>query len=100
MVSMGLAQSSGYSFGLICSYLLNKYLTFRNNAKGFSQAVKFILCNLFTLSVSVAAITLFVDMLGFQEHLSKLFLVTPVTMVINFAGYKYIVFRRSGNPDD
>lgn len=91
------AQALGYTCGLVCGYFLNKYVTFRSNAKGATQAVKFVLCNMFTLAVSMGLIHVFVSVLGAQEHLAKLFLVSPVTMVINFVLYKFVVFGKNSH---
>ena len=94
-----LAQAAGYTAGLVCSFFLNKYVTFQNRTSGFRQTLLFILCNAATLSISVGAIALFHGMLGLQEHLAKLFLVTPLTMTINFLSYKFIVFRSVSKRD-
>jgi putative flippase GtrA len=89
------AQAAGYCCGLVCGFFLNKYVTFRSNAAWGWQAVRFALCNLFTLGVSVGCIRLFHGVLGIQEHIAKLFLVTPVTMVLNFLLYKFVVFGKN-----
>jgi len=87
------SQAAGYITGLTCSFFLNKYITFKNNTKNFKQIFLFLLVNGITLITSVAAIYLFHNIIGIQEHIAKLFFVTPITMVLNYLGYKYIVFR-------
>ena len=89
------AQAGGYAAGLVCSFFLNKYVTFKNRTRGIRQATRFLLCNAVTLGVSMGAIYLFHSVLGWQEHLAKLFLVTPLTMALNFFGYKLWVFREA-----
>lgn len=92
-VSAAAAQMAGYTAGLICSFLLNKYVTFKNNAKDFRQVLLFLLCNGIALVVSMAAIHLLHDVLGIEGHVAKIFMVTPLTMIMNYFGYKHVVFR-------
>jgi len=92
--SISVAQVAGYISGLICSFLLNKYITFRNNAKNHWQGFLFLIVNGITMVISVVAIYFFHNTLGIQEHIAKLFFITPITMVLNYFGYKNIVFMQ------
>jgi len=92
-VSVPFAQASGYTAGLICSFFLNKYVTFKNYSKSLRQWFLFLLVNGFTMLVSTFVIS-FLHSLGLQEHLAKLLFVTPLTMTLNYLGYTYVVFAQ------
>ena len=87
-------QIFGYVAGLACSFFLNKHFTFRSKTNSMRQAILFLAVNIFTLSVSLIAMHLLSNVIGIQEHIAKLFFVTPLTMVLNFLGYRFIVFPK------
>jgi len=91
-VNVLVAQAVGYTAGILCSFFLNKYVTFKNRTKSVKQALLFLLVNVVTMLISVIAIYFFHVLMGIQEHLAKLFLIAPITMVLNYSGYRYIVF--------
>ena len=86
------AQAMGYIAGLTCSFFLNKYITFKNNTKSLRQGILFLMVNGVTMLISMIVIYFFHSIVGVQEHIAKLFFVTPITMVVNYLGYKYVVF--------
>jgi len=87
-----LAQALAYMLGLICSFFLNKYFTFKNTVKSLWQVFLFLLVNGVTMSVSMAAIYLFHVIIGIQEYIANIFFVAPIVMVLNYTGFRYIVF--------
>ena len=92
VMSVVVAQATGYTAGLICSFFLNKYVTFKNKSKSLRQGFLFLLINIIMMLISMIAIYFFHNILGIQEHIAKLFFVTPITMILNYLSYKYIVF--------
>jgi putative flippase GtrA len=83
-----IATPLGYVCGIICSYVLNGRFTFR--AKG--SVWKFILVNGVSLLISVG-ITHVLTVVGVEYVIAKA-LTIIVTTVINYAGYKLLVFKR------
>ena len=92
-----ISQVFGYIAGLTCSFFLNKYVTFKSKKKSLKQAILFGAVNFTTLSISLIAIYFWSSVVGIQEHIVKLFFVAPLTMVLNFLGYRYIVFPKKYN---
>lgn len=106
-----------YSCGVINSYLLNRYWTFKirldfiSAYKLKSGAVirflsvpflKFVFVNLISLGVNTLAVYIFIDLYSLDPTLSKL-IATVFSFVVNFAGSKLLVFRENDNkitPDD
>ena len=86
------AQATGYASGLISSFFLNKYFTFKNNARSLRQVILFLLVNGVTMLTSMVAIWFFHVYVGIQEHIAKLFIVTPIVMLLNYSGLRYLVF--------
>ena len=86
------AQAFAYIAGLTCSFFLNKYFTFENKSKDAKQALLFVLVNVATMAVSVLGIYLLNSFIGIQEHIAKLFFITPLTMILNYLGYRFVVF--------
>lgn len=90
-----LAQTLGYAAGVANSYAVNRSWTFRSERTGFFsiQLVKFLLVNLVTYGISLAALYLFADRLGMHKLIAKL-LVTAVTVLVNFVLSNLWVFRK------
>lgn len=90
------SQAVGYSMGVVCSFLLNRAVTFADAKKQTirgetARAVRFATVNALSFAVSVGAMAYFTDG-GMWEYLAKL-IVTAITMVINYLGYKVFVFK-------
>ena len=88
------AQAAAYISGLVCSFFLNKYISFKNNAKSLRQVFLFLLVYGVSLLASMGAIYLFSVIIGIQEHVAKIFFVTPIVVAINYSGLRYIVFPK------
>lgn len=95
-----LGQAAGYTAGTICSFLLNRKITFRDGeGKLLRQALVFVLVNLVSLGVSSALIALLTNTLGINRYIAKIF-VTVLTMLMNYFGYKLLVFKIKEKRED
>lgn len=90
--NIAVAQAIAYLSGLVSSYFLNKKVTFKNNTTSIRQIVLFLLVNGVTMTISATTVYCFSTLLGFHEYMAKL-LVTPIVMLLNYAGLRYIVFN-------
>lgn len=92
------AQCVSYAGGMTNSYLFNRYWTFSSGkgAGGWSQFVRFALVNGVTLGMSLILLFWLGERLGLHPLLAKV-LVVGFTMVFNFVGTKFWVFRQKGN---
>lgn len=96
LMSPATAQSVGYGAGVLCSFVLNHLITFsdakKEDATGQAMRfVRFIVVNGASWVLSSALIHLLTQV-GMWKYLAKL-IVTGVTMVLNYFGYKVLVFR-------
>ena len=89
------SQATGYVSGILCSFCLNRGITFRAEKGGspLLQFVRFILVNLVSLGISLGSIHLLTDCLGINGYLAKI-PISFVTSLINYFGYKFLVFKR------
>ncbi|HEX7055655.1 MAG TPA: GtrA family protein [Bacilli bacterium] len=93
-VTPGVAQACSYTGGLVNSFLLNKSWTFKHNEQiSAKQILLFVGVNVTSLGLSLIVLHLFISLLGWPVSISKI-LVTGFTMVINYAGYKKLVFSK------
>lgn len=90
-------QAIGYTVGILCSFILNRNVTFRDGIRlRLSHEVgRFVAVNLVSLATSMLVIYLLEDMLGVPATLAKA-MVTVLTATINYFGYKVFVFRVKG----
>ncbi len=83
-----------YCFGVINSYLLNNFWVFSDNQKSHIQKfMVFITITLAVLLFSEIVLYLFVDLIGINKYISGL-LIIPVTLILNYLGYKLFVFKK------
>lgn len=93
------SQVFGYLAGVICSFLLNHNITFRDgNQKMPVQVVTFVIVNGISLLVSMKMIDFFVAQ-TWNTYVSKI-IVTGITMILNYFGYKFLVFRVKNKEND
>jgi len=85
-------QGISYTLGVICSFILNRKLTFRDHVQAAitRQAGKFLLVNLASLLVSVLGMHLLIQA-GMSAPIGKI-AITGVTAIMNYFGYKWFVF--------
>lgn len=89
-----------YTCGVINSFLVNRYWTFKIKHKFVSvHFLKFVFVNLISLGVNTLAVWVLVDMYSFNsglfgiENLYAKLIATVFSFTVNFAGNKLLVFR-------
>lgn len=94
MINKMLCQFAGYSMGTVNSFIMNKLWTFedRKKFKIKAQVIKFTIVNIASLLTSMFFINFFYSILGINVYVSKV-LITIITQLINFIGYRYWVFK-------
>jgi len=87
-------QAVSYTAGVICSFVLNRNITFRDGVRtNFSSEMGwFVAVNAFSLTTSVVGMYLMTEWADMSTLLAKV-LVTALTGVINYFGFKMFVFR-------
>lgn len=94
-----LSQAAGYATGVVCSFLLNRNITFRDGrGKVWQQALLFVVINLVSLAVTSLLMGWLTDA-GLNKYISKV-LVTVLSMLINYFGYKRVVFQIKEEKED
>jgi putative flippase GtrA len=88
---------SSLVFGMTATWLLNRYLTFRNQRGGsiLGQYLRFATANIIGNLLNIGTHALLVENLAFFHRSPLLGIVagTIVGLVFNFTGSKYFVFR-------
>lgn len=87
---------------LVNSFLLNKFWAFKNaNAFHWAEFGRFLGVNMITLFVNSAMIYFLTTTIGAPETISEpvweniaKLIATPIIIMINFIGYKFIVFKK------
>lgn len=87
------SQAVGYTAGLLCSFILNHRVTFRDGERSrlAGTVIRFICVNAVSMGFSMIAIRQLVDM-GLNAYIAKI-IITLGVGIINYLGYKIIVFR-------
>lgn len=89
-----LSNIISYSCGIINSFVLNRYWTFRQRLKFISRHFAlFIFVNLISLGVNTLAVYILADLYGLPNILAKL-IATVFSFTVNFAGNKLLVFNQ------
>lgn len=109
-----LSNCISYSCGVINSFLLNRYWTFKMKLKFFStysiklknrtihpvfisfDFLKFIFVNLASLGVNTLAVYILGDLYGLPNIVAKL-VATAFSFTVNFAGNKLLVFKAASD---
>jgi putative flippase GtrA len=94
---------SSLVFGMTATYLLNRYLTFRNQRSGsiLKEYLRFAAANIIGNLLNIGTHALLVENLALFHRLPILGIVagTAVGLVFNFTGSKYFVFRAAKNTE-
>ena len=87
-------QAISYTAGVICSFILNRHITFRDGerSKLTQEMGWFLAVNAVSLSTSVVGMYLLTELADVSTLLSKV-LVTILTGFMNYFGFKIFVFR-------
>ena len=93
------SSASNYIFGSILSFFLNKYFTFKNTEKSFSQVLKFIInisiCYFVAYGVAKPLAIHFLSMstVSIQENVAMLIGMVLFTL-LKFFGQKFFAFKK------
>ena len=99
-------------FGMTNSYLWNKFWTFNADTYDNSPArlIKFVLVNLIALGASLLVLNLTADFAvsvmtifhleQYAPNFANLFLAGPVSIIVNFIGNRFLVFKPKQESDD
>jgi putative flippase GtrA len=98
---VGISNTISYSCGIVNSFLLNRYWTFKLKLKFFSlDFLKFVLINVLgwgvntlTMVILVNGYSLSAKGLGLFENIVPKLIATVLSFIVNFAGSKLVVFR-------
>ena len=86
-----LCQAIGYAVGTVCSYFLSGRITFRDgHIARWRQCARFAAWNVVSLALSEVMIGLLTHF-GINPYLAKVGVTLEVAL-LNYFGYKYIVF--------
>ena len=85
------ANVAAYAAGMINSFLLNRFWTFRAGGNPAAQALRFAVVNLASLALSTATMFQFVDVRGYPA-LAVWVPTTIIVMMLNYLGCKYWAF--------
>ncbi len=94
------SSASNYFFGSICSYLLNKYFTFRYREKGFSSLIRFTInilsCYLLAYGIAKPVMKWLLSnyTVSIQENVSML-LGMCLFVLFNYMGQRYFAFKKT-----
>lgn len=89
-----LSNTISYSCGVINSFLLNQYWTFKQKQKFISgNFLKFVLVNLLSLGINNLAIYILGELYGMENIWAKL-IATMFSFIVNFAGSKLFIFKQ------
>ena len=88
---------AGYCCGIVCSFILNRNITFKDTSGGFtgSRFIRFLALNCVTLFISAELIAALTGE-GMRRYVAKA-AVTAVVMIMNYFGSKLFVFKNIKN---
>ncbi|MBT3318526.1 MAG: GtrA family protein [Clostridia bacterium] len=99
------ANVISYTSGVVNSFLLNRYWTFKIKHKFVSvHFVKFVFVNLVSLGVNTLAVWVLVELYRFSDgffgvqNLYAKLIATVFSFTVNFAGNKFLVFKDDKSP--
>ena len=95
----GQGQVAGYLAGMVSSFVLNRKFTFDSSSQEPArQIISFVAVNAVTLWVSTVMISRLSN-LGLNPYIAKI-IITGLVMLMNYFGYKLIVFRKSSTQNE
>ncbi len=92
-VIYSVAMPAGFVSGSVVGYVLNSFFTFGAARRTVGSAAGYVAVNLFSLAVGETVLLLLVERVGLAILYGSI-LVIFLTTALNFAGAKYVVFRR------
>jgi len=85
-----LANAVGYGFGLICSYFLNRTITFRSPHRGARHFVKFLIFFFISYALGQLLLILLVEQFQMDEFLATIFGMGLYTLVSFYLNRKFV----------
>ncbi|MBL0702941.1 MAG: GtrA family protein [Sulfurospirillum sp.] len=86
-----IAKAISFLLGTIVAFIINKYWTFQKHEKSYKEIIKFSLLYTATLGANVITNKFILD--TFSITIVAFLVATGVSMVLNFIGQKWWVFR-------
>lgn len=89
------SQVTGYCFGIVNSFLLNRNWTFgekNRSKKQIGEFIQFLFVNIITLGITLTAMRFMVQSMVLNVYISKI-IVTFIAQISNFILYKFWVFN-------
>lgn len=87
-------------FAILFAYVTNKIFVFENFDLHLKHLVReitsFFACRLFTAAFTYAAMVFLVDGLGIRQDMICKIVVSAVSLILNYAFSKLIIFRKKG----
>lgn len=89
------SNSIAWVAGVIFAYVTNKIIVFQAKTKdkkdGLREFISFIACRIFSWLVETLLLYLMIDIIHFNENISKL-ITAVIVVIINYIGSKFFVF--------
>lgn len=92
-ISYSPAKALSFICGAIVAYFANKYFTFEQVGRSYSEAGRFAMLYITTFAINVGTNKAALMVLG-NYTLVCFLIATGITTVCNFIGQKFFVFRR------
>jgi len=91
-IDVNFSKGLSYIMGFLNSYLLNKKITFKSQAKGIREPFAFSLLYLSTMVINYYTHKFLIE---FFSGYIPFFGATSLSAIINFLGLKFLVFKKS-----
>lgn len=98
-VQIDVAKGLSFVVASIISYFLNKHITFKTERRSFMEFTSFLIVHIGAMAIDVSANRFFVFLFGLfivgqQKIILSFILATGCSVIANFAGQKFWVFRK------
>ena len=90
-IDVNLSKAFSYIMGFINSYVFNKKITFKSQAKGFREPIAFLFLYLSSMVVNYFTHKFLIE---FYSGYIPFFGATSLSVIINFLGLKFLVFKK------
>lgn len=78
--------------GVLCSYILNKFYTFKSLRKSFSEFIRFVSVYLVSFIISNLVLYILIGQMGIDPYIAGVLNLVIIT-VISWLGHKYYSFK-------
>lgn len=90
-----IANSVSWFVAVIFAFYTNKKYVFKSTKSVKDEIISFFIMRFATLIIENISLFLFIELLGYQQMLSKI-LVSVVTVVLNYILCKFKIFKKEG----